>query len=126
MNWWSIIKQKPDLLQIIEESMSLFKNNPKWQKYDSFYPNDAKILHGLIINDDNWQQAVDNKYEGLGPVLKLIGKAAIKGRAFPPNFQENIYFTPKEIQSIKIIDRDERRNTARLSGDFDRQGGNLA
>tara|TARA_R110002020_G_scaffold120910_8_gene275296 strand:+ start:2599 stop:2979 length:381 start_codon:yes stop_codon:yes gene_type:complete len=126
MNWFKMIKQKSDLLQIIEESMSLFKNNPKWQKYDSFYPNDAKILHDLITNDNNWQQAVDNKYGALGPVLKLIGESAIEGRAIPPNFQENIYFTPQEIENIKGIDRNERRHTARLSGDFDRPGGNLA
>ena len=108
MNWFKMIKQKPDLLQIIEESMSLFKNNPKWQKYDSFYPNDAKILHDLIINDNNWHQVVDNKYGALGPVLKLIGESAIEGRAIPPNFQENIYFTPQEIENIKEIGRENR------------------
>ena len=108
MNWWSIIKQKSNLLQIIEESMSLFKNDPKWQKYDSFYPNDAKILHDLIINDDNWEETIDNKYEALGLVITLIGNEAIKGRTFPPNFQENIYFTQREIESIKEIGKKNR------------------
>jgi len=115
MNWWNIIKQKSNLLQVIEESMTMFKNNPKWQKYDSFYPNDAKILHDLIINDNNWQQTIDNKYEALGPILKLIGKTAIKGRAFPPDFRENTYFTPTEIKNIKTMDR---RKGPRLSGQF--------
>jgi predicted AlkP superfamily phosphohydrolase/phosphomutase len=94
MSWFNILKQKTPFLEILEETVALYPNE--------LYQNDAKILHDLILQGDNWKQTIENKYEDKAPLLISIGEGVIAGKhldQYEENYDDTTLTLPYQINN---------------------------